>query len=84
MADAAAALRPGSNDSRVSTTIGVTVLCLSVASATVVLRVYTRGWIMNQMGVDDYFAIASLLIAYGAGIAILCSKYSRPAVGTLH
>jgi hypothetical protein len=84
MADATAALQPGSNDSRVSTTIGVTVLCLSVASATVVLRVYTRGWIMKQMGVDDYFAIASLLIAYGTGIAILCSMCLRIAMGTLH
>lgn len=78
MADPTATLPPGSYDSQVSTTIGVTILCLSIASAVVVLRTYTRGWIINQMGVDDYFAIASLLMAYGTGIAILCSK--RPFI----
>ncbi|KAH8904453.1 hypothetical protein BR93DRAFT_946751 [Coniochaeta sp. PMI_546] len=72
MADPTATLPPGSYDSQVSTTIGVTILCLSIASTVVVLRTYTRGWIINQMGVDDYFAIASLLMAYGTGIAILC------------
>lgn len=65
-------LPPGSYDSRVSTTIGVTVSTLSVASIAVVLRTYTRGWIIHQMGIDDYFAIFSLLFAYGTGITILC------------
>lgn len=78
MADPGAPLPPGSYDSRVSTTVDVTVFCLSIASVVVVLRTYTRGWIVNQMGVDDYFAIASLMIAYGTGVAILCSKTSYP------
>ncbi|KAB5566657.1 hypothetical protein GE09DRAFT_743293 [Coniochaeta sp. 2T2.1] len=62
---------PGSQPSQVPIAIGVTILCLSIASAVVVLRTYTRGWILNKMGTDDYFAIASLLLTYGAGIAIL-------------
>lgn len=78
MADTAAPLPPGSYDNGVPMTIGVTILCLSIASAVVVLRTYTRGWIINQMGVDDYFAIASLLMVYGTGIAILSSAFSTP------
>lgn len=73
MADTTAPLPPSSYDNKVPTTIGVTIFCLGVASAVVVLRTYTRGWITNQMGVDDYFAIASLLMIYGTGITMLFS-----------
>jgi hypothetical protein len=75
MAMADAPLPPGSYDSSVPTTIGVTIFCLSVASAAVVLRTYTRAFIINKMGVDDYFAVASLLLAYGSGISMLCSMF---------
>jgi hypothetical protein len=73
MADTTVPLPPGSYDTRVPTTIAVTVLSLTIASVVVVLRTYTRGWITKQMGVDDYLAIASLFTAYGTGIAILSS-----------
>ncbi|KAB5583271.1 putative integral membrane protein [Coniochaeta sp. 2T2.1] len=71
MANTTTPLPPGPYPSQAPIAIGVTILCLSIASAVVVLRTYTRGWILNKMGTDDYFAIASLLLTYGAGIAIL-------------
>ena len=60
MADASE-LPPGSFDSRVPTVIVAIVVCLSVATTAVALRIYTRKVIINQMGWDDYFAVFALV-----------------------
>lgn len=54
-------LPPGSFDSRVPTVIGVIAFTLTVATAAVSLRIYTRKFIVNQVGIDDYFAILALV-----------------------
>lgn len=41
--------------------IGIVVICWVLATTVVVLRVYTRKVLLNQIGKDDYFAVASLV-----------------------
>jgi hypothetical protein len=54
-------LPPNYDESRKSTVIGVSVFLMLVSTVMVSLRVYTRTFILNQMGVDDYVAIFSLV-----------------------
>lgn len=61
MAAPGAELPPGSFDTRVPTVIGVIAFTLAVATITVCLRIYTRKYIINRMGIDDYFAILALV-----------------------
>ncbi|KAH9899009.1 hypothetical protein F4778DRAFT_181710 [Xylariomycetidae sp. FL2044] len=40
--------------------IGISVLCMVLATTAVTLRLYTRRFILKQVGPDDYLAVASL------------------------
>ncbi|CAI4218920.1 unnamed protein product [Parascedosporium putredinis] len=72
MADNAAApeLPPGWDADHSGISIFVVVFCLFVSTVMVGLRVYTRRVIINQMGIDDWAAIVTLLLVYGDGITI--------------
>lgn len=48
-------------DNRSGIIIGIVVICWVLASTVVTLRVYTRKVLLNQIGTDDYFAVASLV-----------------------
>lgn len=61
MAEPGAPLPPGSFDTRVPTVIAVIAFTLTVATAAVGLRIYTRKYIINNMGFDDYFAVFALV-----------------------
>ena len=63
MADAAApdALPPGTNDDKSWVAIFIVVLCLTVATLMVGLRIYTRRFITKQMGMDDWAAVITLV-----------------------
>ncbi|SPQ24632.1 0ec0b235-2f10-408a-9ebd-c29ad514edeb [Thermothielavioides terrestris] len=65
-----AALPPNAYDDRRATVIGTVVFCLSWATAMVGARLYTRGVVIHQLGVDDYLCAVALLVTYGSGIAI--------------
>ena len=54
-------LPPGSFESRVPIVIGVIILTLSVATIAVGLRIYTRKVILNSLGIDDFFAVFTLV-----------------------
>ncbi|PKS12632.1 hypothetical protein jhhlp_000840 [Lomentospora prolificans] len=78
MADsgAAAELPPGFNDNHSGVSIFIVVFCLFVSTLMVGLRIWTRKYIINQMGIDDWAAIITLLIVWGDGIIIaLSTKY---------
>ncbi|KAK4188597.1 hypothetical protein QBC35DRAFT_451095 [Podospora australis] len=63
-------LPPGALDDRSGTVIGVVIFCLLWSTAMVGLRLWSRGRIIKQLGIDDYACIAGLLVTYGSGIAI--------------
>lgn len=44
--------------------VGIVVACWIVATAVVTLRIYTRKVLLNQIGSDDYFAVASLVSSF--------------------
>ncbi|KAI5920364.1 hypothetical protein F4810DRAFT_702946 [Camillea tinctor] len=62
---------------RLSETIGVGVLCMSISTIVVLLRLYTKHYILNQLWLDDYLAAAALVGTLTCGI-IQCvqTKYS--------
>ncbi len=49
------------SDNDVPTIVGTVVFTCLVAVVAVALRIYTRWRIVHKVGVDDYFAIASLV-----------------------
>lgn len=55
------ALPPGTGDDRSWVAIFTVVLCLSVATFMVGLRIYTRAFVTKPMGVDDWAAIITLV-----------------------
>lgn len=63
MADAAppAALPPGTDDDKSWVAIFTVVLCLTVSTVMVGLRIYTRRFITKQMGMDDWAAVVTLV-----------------------
>jgi hypothetical protein len=64
MADAAAPspeLIPGYYDDRSGLAIFCVVLCLTVATIMVGMRIWTRKVIINKMGMDDWAAIITLV-----------------------
>ena len=63
MADAAPpeALPPGTYDDKSWIAIFTVVLCLTVSTTAVGLRIYTRKFITKQMGIDDWAAIVTLV-----------------------
>lgn len=48
-------------DDRSGIILGIVVICWVLATTVVTLRVYTRKVLLNQLGTDDYFAVASLV-----------------------
>lgn len=69
MADAAPpqALPPGTDDDKSWVAIFTVVLCLTVSTLMVGLRIYTRKAITKQMGVDDWAAIITLVCFLSPG-----------------
>jgi len=64
---------PGFHDDRSGLAIFCVVFCLTVATIMVGLRIWTRKFIINKMGMDDYAAIIAMLITWGEGISIAVS-----------
>ncbi|KAJ4314370.1 hypothetical protein N0V84_008950 [Fusarium piperis] len=61
---------------RSATLIGVVVMLLIIATLVVVLRLWTRYIILNQLGADDFCALISLLVVIGCGVSmILQTRY---------
>jgi len=52
---------PPNYDNRAGTVIAVSVFLMCVSTLFVGLRIYTRKVIKNEMGIDDYFAILTLV-----------------------
>lgn len=62
MADASPpSLPPGMNEDKSWVAIFTVVLCLTVATFMVGLRIYTRAFITKQLGADDYAAVFTLV-----------------------
>lgn len=61
---------PGYYDDRSGLAIFYVVLCLTVATIFVGLRIWTRKVIINMLGVDDWAAMITLVITWVEGIAI--------------
>lgn len=63
-------LIPGYYDDRSGLVIFCVTFCLVVATLMVTLRIWTRKFIINKMGADDWAAIIALVITWGEGISI--------------
>lgn len=48
-------------DNRSGIILGIVAVCWIMGTIVVTLRVYTRKVLLNQIGTDDYFAVASLV-----------------------
>jgi hypothetical protein len=48
-------------ESRVPTVIGVVTFILTVTTLAVGLRIYTRAFVLRQLGLDDWVAVYSLV-----------------------
>ncbi|KAK4148785.1 hypothetical protein C8A00DRAFT_19442 [Chaetomidium leptoderma] len=70
MASPPAALPPNAFEDRRPTVIGSVIFCLLWSTLMVGLRLWTRGVVIKQLGVDDYVCLVGLLAIYGSGIAI--------------
>ncbi|KAK4231149.1 hypothetical protein QBC38DRAFT_495898 [Podospora fimiseda] len=69
---------PALFESRAGVVIGVVITVLSIATISVGLRSYARGFMIRQFGFDDWAAIVALLFAIGSGsMVILNTKYGH-------
>ena len=59
----AAALPPNAFEDQRATVIGSVVFCLLWSTAMVGLRLWTRGVVIKQLGIDDYACLAGLVRA---------------------
>jgi hypothetical protein len=50
--------------------IATTSVCLAVATLMVSVRLYTRWFLVRQVGLDDYLATITLVLIYGVGIGM--------------
>ncbi|CCF36142.1 hypothetical protein CH063_07776 [Colletotrichum higginsianum] len=50
--------------------LGVTSMCMVIATSVLALRLWTRFHVVKKIGVDDYAATFSLLSVLGCGISI--------------
>jgi hypothetical protein len=50
--------------------IATTSVCLAVATVMVSVRLYTRWFLVRQVGLDDYLATITLVLIYGVGIGM--------------
>ncbi|ETS74530.1 hypothetical protein PFICI_14396 [Pestalotiopsis fici W106-1] len=58
-----------SSESRVSVVIGVAVALMLGATTAVILRLYTRKIILNQLGLDDWLSIGALFFTLATGVS---------------
>ncbi|KAL2199409.1 hypothetical protein P885DRAFT_67438 [Corynascus similis CBS 632.67] len=56
--------------SRAGVPIAVVTVCLVVATTCVCLRTYARAVIIRQFGLDDWAAVAAMILAAGSGITV--------------
>ncbi|KAK4200210.1 hypothetical protein QBC40DRAFT_73030 [Triangularia verruculosa] len=63
-------LAPEMYESRAGVVIAVVTVCLSIATTAVGLRAYSRATLIRQFGMDDWAAIAALLLAIGSGTMV--------------
>ncbi|KAF7520366.1 hypothetical protein G7054_g12796 [Neopestalotiopsis clavispora] len=68
-----------SPESRATVVIGVAVALMLCATTAVVLRLYTRKIILNQLGLDDWLSIGALFFTLATGV----SQCYRRHIGTL-
>lgn len=62
---------PGyASESRVGTVIGTTSFLLCLAATVVGLRIYTRAFIIRQMGPDDWAAIIAFSLVFACGFCV--------------
>ncbi|KAH6843212.1 hypothetical protein B0I37DRAFT_418336 [Chaetomium sp. MPI-CAGE-AT-0009] len=64
------ALPPNAYEDRRATVIGVVTFCLLWSTAVICLRLWTRGVVIKQLGIDDYMCLVALLMVYGCGVAV--------------
>ncbi|KAK3298656.1 uncharacterized protein B0H64DRAFT_454095 [Chaetomium fimeti] len=64
------ALPPNAVEDKRGNVIGTVIFCLLWSTVMVGMRLWARGVVIKQLGIDDYICIVSLLVTYGAGIAI--------------
>ncbi|GAP92805.1 putative integral membrane protein [Rosellinia necatrix] len=57
------------HDNRAHVLIIVVVVVLSIASISVGLRIYTRAYLLKQIGLDDYLSLLALLMAFATGVS---------------
>ncbi|KAK4171790.1 hypothetical protein QBC36DRAFT_390887 [Triangularia setosa] len=75
MADAAPSTSPpplpaNAHEDKSYTVISVIIFCLIWSTAMVGMRLWTRGKMIKQFGMDDYACIVGLMTTYGSAIAI--------------
>ncbi|KAJ0164648.1 hypothetical protein CTA2_527 [Colletotrichum tanaceti] len=58
------------NQTRGPLMVGVTIFVLSIAFLAVSLRIYVRGFLIRQIGMDDWAAIVAFLLVFGCGFAV--------------
>ena len=61
MASPATALPPNASEDQRATVIGSVVFCLLWSTLIVGLRLWTRGIVIKQLGVDDYMCLVGLV-----------------------
>lgn len=65
-----AELDPAVFESQAGTVYAVVIVTLSIATISVGLRTYARAIMIRQFGMDDWAAIAAVLLAIGSGIMV--------------
>ena len=63
-----AALPPNALDDRRGTVIGSVVFCLLWSTMMVAMRLWTRGVVIKQLGIDDYMCVVGLVSAARPGL----------------
>lgn len=82
-----APLPPSAYESKVHVPFAAVVVTLTIATAAVSLRTYTRGYMIRQFGMDDWAAIVALVFAMASGIMVatsLCSSFSSSCLPVLN
>lgn len=57
----APSLPPNASEDRAPLMIGIIVMCLIISTTAVTARIWTRKFILDQMGWDDYLTIFTLV-----------------------
>jgi hypothetical protein len=75
---------PALYESRAGVPIAVVSTVLAISTAAVGLRSYCRAVIVRQFGVDDWAAVAALLLAIGSGITIAAGMVDAFPQASIH